>query len=136
MLNKAFSALVGTSIEHLNRDSYSDIELIRQGLTADMLANAMMLTCLSKRELETVLGVKLRLHDKLLPAIATERVLMLISLIQAGTEYFGEQAKLLLWLKTPNIAFANQQPITLFDTTIGMDMINATITKLSHGMTA
>lgn len=136
MLNKAFSALVGTSIEHLNRDSYSDIELIRQGLTADMLANAMTLTGLSRRELETVLGVKLRLHDKLLPAIATERVLMLISLIHAGTEYFGTQDKMLLWLKTPNQALANQRPITLLDTIIGMDMITATITKLSHSMTA
>ncbi|GGP71472.1 hypothetical protein GCM10009347_40540 [Shewanella algicola] len=136
MFNKAFSALVGTCINAPHHDSHSDIELVRLGLTADMLANAMTLTGLSRRELETVLGVKLRLYDKLLPAIATERVLMLISLIQAGTEYFGTQDKMLLWLKTPNQAFANQQPITLLDTTIGIDMINATITKSSYGMTA
>ncbi|WP_351188943.1 antitoxin Xre/MbcA/ParS toxin-binding domain-containing protein [Shewanella sp. TB4-MNA-CIBAN-0142] len=136
MLNEAFSALGGTTIKQPHRKSCSDIELVRLGLTADMLANAMTLTGLSRRELETVLGVKLRLYDKLLPAIATERVLMLISLIQAGTEYFGTQDKMLLWLKTPNQAFANQQPITLLDTTIGIDMINATITKLSYGMTA
>jgi putative toxin-antitoxin system antitoxin component (TIGR02293 family) len=136
MLNKAFSALVGTCINAPHHESYSDIELIRQGLTAGMLANAMTLTGLSRRELASVLGVKLRLNDKLLPAIATERVLMLISLIHAGTEYFGTQDKMLLWLKTPNQAFANQRPITLLDTIIGMDMITATITKLSHGMTA
>ncbi|MBO1896912.1 DUF2384 domain-containing protein [Shewanella sp. BF02_Schw] len=136
MFNEAHSALVGTCINAPHHESYSDIELIRQGLTADMLANAMTLTGLPRRELETVLGVKLRLHDKLLPAIATERVLMLISTIQAGTEYFGTQDKMLLWLKTPNQAFANQQPITLLDTTIGIDMVNATITKLSYGMTA
>lgn len=136
MFKKAFSALIVSSTEPLNVESYSDIELIRQGLTAEMLTNAMTFTGLSRRELETVLGVKLRLHDKLLPAIATERVLMLISTIQAGTEYFGTQDKMLLWLKTPNMAFANQQPITLLDTIIGIDMITATITKLSHGMTA
>ncbi|MGI2169235.1 antitoxin Xre/MbcA/ParS toxin-binding domain-containing protein [Shewanella sp. MF05960] len=136
MFNKAFSALVGTCINAPHHDSHSDIELVRQGLTAAMLTNAMTFTGLSKRELETVLGVKLRLHDKLLPVIATERVLMLISTIQAGTEYFGTQDKMLLWLKTPNQAFANQQPITLLYTIIGVDMINATITKLSYGMTA
>lgn len=136
MFKEAFSALLSTNIEAPNRESYSDIELILQGLTADMLVNAMMLTGLTKRELSSVLGVKLRLHDKLLPAIATERVLMLISTIQIGSEYFGTQDKMLLWLKTPNLVFANQQPITLLDTIIGMDMITATITKLSHGMTA
>jgi putative toxin-antitoxin system antitoxin component (TIGR02293 family) len=136
MLNKAFSALVGTCINAPHHESYSDIELVRQGLTAEMLTNAMTFTGLSRRELETVLGVKLRIHDKQLPAIATERVLMLISTILAGTEYFGTQDKMLLWLKTPNQAFANQQPITLLDTIIGVDMINATITKLSYGMTA
>ena len=136
MFKKAFSALIVSSTEPLNVESYSDIELVRLGLTAEMLTNVMTFTGLSKRELETVLGVKLRLHDKLLPAIATERVLMLIGTIQAGTEYFGTQDKMLLWLKTPNQAFVNQQPITLLDTTIGIDMINATITKLSYGMTA
>ena len=128
--------MIVSSTEPLNVESYSDIELVRLGLTAEMLTNVMTFTGLSKRELETVLGVKLRLHDKLLPAIATERVLMLIGTIQAGTEYFGTQDKMLLWLKTPNQAFVNQQPITLLDTTIGIDMINATITKLSYGMTA
>ncbi|AZG73531.1 antitoxin Xre/MbcA/ParS toxin-binding domain-containing protein [Shewanella livingstonensis] len=136
MFKKAFSALIVSSTEPLNVESYSDIELIRQGLTAETLTNSMTFTGLSRRELASVLGVKLRLHNKLLPAIATERVLMLISLIQAGTEYFGTQDKMLLWLKTPNQAFANQRPITLLDTIIGLDMINATITKLSHGMTA
>ncbi|MBO1895777.1 DUF2384 domain-containing protein [Shewanella sp. BF02_Schw] len=136
MFKKVFSALIVSSTEPLNVESYSDIELIRQGLTAETLTNSMTFTGLSRRELASVLGVKLRLHNKLLPAIATERVLMLISLIQAGTEYFGTQDKMLLWLKTPNHAFANQRPITLLDTIIGVDMINATITKLSHGMTA
>ena len=71
-------------------------------------------------------------NKRLAPA-ASEQVLKLLALSRAGTEVFGEAAAFRRWLGKPAYGLGQQLPLSLLQTSGGIDLVADEVSRIAHG---
>lgn len=65
-----------------------------------------------------------------------ERVVMLLSFIKHGLEYFGSSAKFNLWLNAENFYLDHKRPSEYMDTINGLVILDTMLTNMEYGNNA
>jgi len=97
---------------------------------------------LTDREMARILNLSERtLHrispDARLDLNASERLLLLETLIQHGLEVFDGRSEVLgRWLRVPLPELRRQTPVSLLDTVTGFGMVHAVLGRIEHGIYA
>ncbi|MCH7398416.1 DUF2384 domain-containing protein [Belliella sp. DSM 107340] len=68
--------------------------------------------------------------------IQSERILKLAILFKFGEEVFGDLELFRLWLHESCIPLGSQSPLSLLDTTFGIDLVKDELGRIQHGIFA
>lgn len=118
------------------------VEQARAGVgraKADEVANLVGLT---DKEMATILNMSERtLHrirpDERLNSGASERLLLLESLIRHGLDVFDGRAGVFgRWLRIPLAELHRQSPVNLLDTVVGFGMVHTVLGRIEYGIYA
>ena len=71
-------------------------------------------------------------NKRLAPA-ASEQVLKLLALARQGTEVFGDASAFRRWLGKPAYGLDNQPPLTLLQTSGGIDLVAEEVSRIAYG---
>lgn len=64
----------------------------------------------------------------------SERIVEVSQLYNKGVDVFGDAEKFTNWMHSKNMALGNVPPITLLDTSIGINMITDELTRIEYGV--
>jgi len=114
-------------------------EAIRSGLPFATLAAVMEKLELSLNEAAAVLHIPERTmarrkRDKKFPPNESDRVLRLARVYAHATEVFATEDDARAWLKEANRALGGKRPLDLLDTDIGVQKVDAVLTRIQHGV--
>ncbi len=114
------------------------IKLTRRGIPTASLDQIKTYTSLTDSELSTLLPISQRQlvrypKDHKLNKEITSHLIQLIELFNKGYSLFGEE-KFQRWLRTPNKVLDGSIPMTILDTSIGIDMVADIIGRIEHGV--
>lgn len=133
-----YSSLGGNADDMFNAEG--TLRVIRKGLPVNMVAKAAQILHIGKTEFAPLIGLSTRSlqrnKEKRLTPQQSEHTLALLSVKNEAAAYFGAQDTALTWLKTPQLIFGNQTPLSYLDTMTGIEYVHDVITRLKHGMTA
>ncbi|MFH0894928.1 MAG: antitoxin Xre/MbcA/ParS toxin-binding domain-containing protein [Bacteroidota bacterium] len=68
--------------------------------------------------------------------IHSERIIEITLMYNQGVEAFGSSKKFDAWLESENIALGGKKPKEYLDTTFGIQMIKAEISRIAYGILA
>jgi len=116
------------------------VDRIRGGLPGETVAALSRKMGVSQKNLAGWLHVTPRSLQRytlsaanLSPEIS-DRVAQLIRVYCRCDEVFKDEGKVSRWLKTPNYALGNVPPMSLFDTTPGIEMVLDELGRIEHGV--
>ena len=126
----------------LNRQisGFEDLQdAIRSGLPFATLEAVMEKLHLSLNEAAAVLHIPERTmarrkKDRKLPPDESDRVLRLARVYAHATEVFETEEDATGWLKDPNRALGGSRPIDMLDTDLGVQKVDAVLTRIQHGV--
>lgn len=113
--------------------------LTRRGLRKIALTNLAELLALNSTELAKLLPVTGRTiqrkgPDDFLSSAVSEQIILISKLIDKGKETFGNLEIFREWLKTTNTALNGYKPLQLLDTTIGIQLVEDVLMRISYGV--
>jgi putative toxin-antitoxin system antitoxin component (TIGR02293 family) len=119
------------------------IETIRQGLpkqALERLAEALRVKVL---DLENILPVSKRTLQryeqqdvKFLPTELSDHMLQVAKVYARAVEVFEDEERALEWLQAPIVALGGQIPMSLLDTSAGVDLVLTELGRLEYGVFA
>jgi putative toxin-antitoxin system antitoxin component (TIGR02293 family) len=126
----------------LNRQisKFEDLqEAIRTGLPFATLEAVIQKLDLGLNEAAAILSIPERTmarrkRDRKLPPDESDRVLRLARVYAHATEVFETEDDARDWLKDPNRALGRKRPLDLLDTDIGVQKVDALLTRIQHGV--
>lgn len=144
MYSTAYEMLGGEKRHYQPSPSSIDvINVLRCGLTVDMLEKASQLLGMDQIQFAELIGLNTHSfrrnrhsEDYRLPAKQSEHTLMIIDVLVQAERYFGERELVQKWLNEPNTTFGTASPISLLDTVTGIKTVSETLIRMAHGMTA
>ena len=107
----------------LAKTAFDVAELLQ--LTADELADLLHTTTKTMRTY--------RQAKKRLAPAASEQVLKLLALARQGEEVFGTVSAFRRWLDKPAYGLDNQPPLSLLETSGGIDLVADEVDRIAHG---
>lgn len=116
------------------------IHVSRTGLSYKKFSIAERAFGLSKQELSRLLHISDRTLDRIhkdkkrLTTPQTERVLELSMLYEHGWECFGDRQNFRNWLDASYIPYGGITPLSLLDTTHGIEMVHTALGRIEHGI--
>jgi len=75
-------------------------------------------------------------EEKSFDSIYAERILEITMLYNRGSEVFGSNENLNIWLNSKSIALGGIKPKELLDSTFGIALLNNELTRIEHGVLA
>ncbi|WP_149086611.1 antitoxin Xre/MbcA/ParS toxin-binding domain-containing protein [Pseudomonas prosekii] len=121
-------------------DWVSTSKLIRQGLPTSFFNEVSALVGLQPGEMAALLGVKHSARRRWLSTgrlNSTESDYLFRSAIVLRSAlglFEGDQVAMRNWITRPALVLDNQAPIALFSSFVGLDLIEALIWKIEHGV--
>ena len=116
------------------------LPLVREGLPVSAVQNFIASGAISAAELhELVLPRKTFTNRQKLGVLTpdqSDRLVRVARVVAAAEEVFGAPAKAHEWLRTPTGALEGEAPLHLLDTDEGARMVEALLTRISHGIAA
>jgi len=113
-------------------------KLVREGLPHASLTALCEVLNVHEQELADVLGIASRplsrRSGKRLRPDESDRLFRIAKVLTRATEVLGTQEKATRWLKSPQVALGNQEPLYLLDTEIGEDEVLALLGRIEHGV--
>ena len=116
---------------------------IHEGVSAADVGVLAKRFSVSNKEIAKILGISPRALNKKnlektdkLDKNISERCINLNNLFNLTVDYFGSEKSAISWFHTNNIGLGFVTPFSLCETFHGMSMVENTIVKLKHGMTA
>jgi putative toxin-antitoxin system antitoxin component (TIGR02293 family) len=114
------------------------VAYIREGLPYDMVDNILRKTCVSRKDLSSILHISTRQmnryqHDDLLSAEQSGFVYEFSRIYVRGLDIFGDQETFEKWLQRPQMALGMQVPISLLDTSEGFRLVNDVLSQIEYG---
>lgn len=119
---------------------YVVIDKSRQGMLRSEADRIAGLAGLTDIEMARILNMSVRnLHrlkpDDKLARDASERLLLLINLLQHGLDVFDNDTETLAeWLRSPIRELNSQSPLYLLDTTTGFGLVDDVLGRIEHGI--
>src|SRR5262245_7074003 len=126
----------------LNRQisGFEDLQdAIRSGLPFATLEAVMEKLKIGLNEAAAVLHIPERTmarrkRDKRFPPDESDRVLRLARIYAHATEVFETEDDARDWIKDPNRALGGKRPLDLLDTDIGVQKVDAVLTRIQQGV--
>jgi len=69
-----------------------------------------------------------------LARVVSEHILQIAEVAAMGVEVFGDRDRFLAWLRHPNAALGDTQPISLLDSRFGAAMVLDQLGRIEHGV--
>jgi putative toxin-antitoxin system antitoxin component (TIGR02293 family) len=116
------------------------VDMIRRGLPGQTVAALSRKMGVSQKNLADWLHVTPRslqrytASDANLSPELSDRVAQLIRVYCRCNEVFKDEEKASVWLRIPNYALGNVPPMSLFDTTPGIEMVLDELGRIEHGV--
>lgn len=116
------------------------VHVSREGLSYTKFKIADNAFNLSKQQLARLLHISDRTLDRIhkdkkrLSTPQTERVLELSMLFELGWDFFGSREKFRDWLDMPAYTFNGKSPLSMLDTTYGIQTVERLLKRLAHGV--
>mgnify|MGYP003603890355 CR=1 FL=1 len=137
---ESFNFILEPSCSILSSDDFKKIEIARNGLPYSMIEN--LSEALNKPVISVldILGVAQTTYntnkkkDNALSSSSSELIILIMDLVNYGIEVFNkENDKFLLWLNTSNVMLRNNTPLSLLDTTIGVNEVKLCLDRIEYG---
>jgi len=131
------AALAG--FERTVADSFALVMEARTGVLAKTAFDVAALLQLSADELADLLHTTTktlrtyRQGKKRLGPAASEQVLKLLALARQGEEVFGSASAFRRWLEKPAYGLDHQPPLSLLETSGGIDLVADEVARIAHG---
>ncbi|QKG52433.1 antitoxin Xre/MbcA/ParS toxin-binding domain-containing protein [Hymenobacter sp. BRD67] len=127
------------SLEEVLTDAFALVMQARSGVpakTAFAVANLLQLSTDELADLLHTTTKTLRTYreaNKRLAPAASEQVLKLLALARQGSEVFGEPTAFRRWLAKPAYGLDNQLPLSLLQTSGGIDLVAEEVSRIAYG---
>ena len=127
------------NLEAVVTDAFALVMQARTGVpakTAFAVANLLLLSVDELADLLHTTTKTLRTYrdaNKRLAPTASEQVLKLLALAQQGREVFGDAAAFRRWLGKPAYGLNDQPPLTLLQTSGGIDLVAEEVSRIAYG---
>lgn len=114
---------------------------VQGGLATRALERLEGSTALADDDMARVLGISLRTlqrkraQPRLDPQLS-DRVLQLDDLYAYGAEVFGSLERFRLWVGEPTAALGHRRPLDVIDTHSGVELVEALLGRIEHGVLA
>jgi putative toxin-antitoxin system antitoxin component (TIGR02293 family) len=113
-------------------------KLVREGLPHASLTAVCEVLDVHEQELAGVLGIASRTlarrAGKRLRPDESDRLFRVAKVLARATDVLGTQDKAAGWMKSPQVALGDQEPLHLLDTEIGEDEVLALLGRIEHGV--
>lgn len=135
-------ALAYTSTPQSDSSYLKLVHISREGLSYKKFKIAENAFMLSKMELSRLLHISDRTLDRIhkdkkrLNTPQTERVLELSMLYEHGWACFGSRDNFRSWMDMAYIPYGGVTPLSLLDTTHGIEMVHTALGRIEHGIPA
>jgi len=122
------------------RSSLKLVHVSRQGLSYKKFSIAATAFQFTKQELSKILHIsdrtleRIHKEKKRLSTPQTERILELSLLFEHGWECFGHKDNFRQWLDDAYIPYGGVTPLSLLDTTQGIDLVHSALGRIQHGI--
>jgi putative toxin-antitoxin system antitoxin component (TIGR02293 family) len=126
----------------LGESAFGLVEQAREGVNRGKVDEVAQIVGLTDKEMARILNLSERTLHRLRPDVrldsnASERLLLLESLIRHGLTVFDDRSDVLgRWLHVPLAELRRQTPVALLDTTIGFGMVHTVLGRIEHGIYA
>ena len=115
------------------------IGLIRAGVPGGTIKAVAEKLDITLNELYSLLHVTPRTAQRLintekLDPDMSDRIVQLMKVHDRCMEVFESREKMIRWLKTPNYALGDNTPLSLLDTTDGIELVENSLTKIEYGV--
>ena len=112
---------------------------LRQGLSFDAIENVRKALDLTVDELAEVLAISARTLSRrkksnLLAPDESDRVYRIARVFAHAVDVFGSRQKAARWFKKPNPALGGTEPLAVFDTDLGTQMVDDILTRVEFGV--
>ncbi len=123
------------------RSAHHLIQQSRHGLPVFKIESYMNKYGLTLKEIAAILNLSertLQRYDSsdVLSKESSDRALHLQRLYERGEDVFGSLDKFKRWMKSPILAFNNNNPITYLDTIFGFELIEQELGRIEYGIFA
>lgn len=119
-------------------DEIEIINKIEEGFSVDIIEELVNENKFSMQEIiELVLPNRTfyrRKKEGRLSPEESDKVATLIDLTEFAEEIFGDKNKAYKWLRRPNLALRNKNPINLLKTAFGMKMVEDLLNRIAYGV--
>lgn len=115
------------------------INAIRSGLPGNSVNAISELLQVSKGEMYSLLHITPRTAQRIirserLDVDKSDHLVQLMKTHRRCMEVFEDGEKALRWLKTPNFALGDQTPLSLLDTSEGIELVGDTLSRIEYGV--
>jgi len=121
------------------KNSYDYIELSRKGLTNRQLQEILIYINLSIKEVSEIISLSERQllrykDDQVLRTDISAQLIQIVELYDQGYELFDDGNDFQDWMNGEIMGLGNVKPISLLDTTFGIQMVKNELGRLEHGI--
>lgn len=115
------------------------INAIRTGLPGTSVNAVSEVLQVSKGEMYSLLHITPRTAQRIvrserLDVDISDHIVQLMNIHKKCIEVFEDGEKAMRWLKTSNFALGDQTPLSLLDTTAGIELVADTLTRIEYGV--
>jgi putative toxin-antitoxin system antitoxin component (TIGR02293 family) len=119
-------------------DTMDVIRQIRNGLPGSALGKVAEVYQLPQTDVYRLLKISPKTGQRAktgkLDADKSDHVVQMIKVVMRANGIFGDHGKAMDWLKSPCYALGGQVPISLLDTTEGIELVMDTLGRIEHGV--
>jgi len=120
-------------------DKHSVLEIVRKGVSYDVLLDFMKVADLHIDEMAALLHVTSRTIRRLegtglLNISLSEKIVMLLRLYHKGLDIFGAEEYMNTWLRSSIAGLGGESPLSLLATNIGTEIVSDELDRIAYGV--
>ncbi len=118
------------------------VKLAQEGVPASAFSELLEISELGKEKLASILGLSYKTvqryekDNRRFNALNSEQLLKIFALYKKATEIFTDVKSFNRWLSKPAYGLGDQVPLTLLNTTGGIDLIREELVRIEYGALA
>ncbi len=115
------------------------IDLGAKGVSKSQIGRLSEAMCLSMATIANLLVVSVRTiqrqpEEKAFDKNVSERAIKLAQLTAHGVNVFGAKEEFCTWLQTPVVALGDKTPMSILNSTMGVELVDDIIGRIEHGV--
>lgn len=126
---------------HVLEDKMLVAHAVRRGVTNQLFEEIKENSPFSDQEWSSFLNINIRTMQRykssphhVFKPIQSERIFELAEVVTLGDEVFDSRDHFIIWLNSPCLAFGNEKPIDLLDSSYGKDLVMAELQRIEYGV--